>query len=74
MANPYRTPSIESQAIGYAQYLIARGASDWQEVQAALAEKAEFSEWLGDDVAGYQSVIRKAEARFNGQLPETYSE
>jgi len=72
VANPYRVPSIESQAVGYAEHVIAKGARDWQEVQASLAEKPEFFEAFTDDVGTYQRIIRHAENRFKGRLPPTY--
>lgn len=74
MANPYRRPSIESRAVAYAESVIARGATDWQEVQEALANNGELAEWLGDDTAACQRIIRKAEAKFNGKLPAGYSD
>lgn len=74
MANPYRKPSIESRAIAYAVAVIDRGATDWQEVQDALSNDGEIAEWLGDDIAACQRIIRKAESKFNGKLPVTYSD
>lgn len=74
MANPYRKPSIEARAIAYAVAVIDRGATDWQEVQDALSNRAEIAEWLDGDLAVCQRIIRKAEAKFNGKLPATYSD
>jgi hypothetical protein len=69
-----RTVSIEARAVSYAVALIERGATDWQDVQDALSNHIEFGPWLSDEVSASQSVIRKAEKRFNGKLPSTYSD
>lgn len=71
--NP-RTVSTETKAVNYAASLIEGGATDWQDVQDALSNHPEFGRWLGDEVGDYQSIIRKAEKRFNGKLPASYAD
>lgn len=68
--------TAREQAVRYAMGEI-RCATDWQEVQEALANHDEIRPWLdedGDPVALAQSIIREAEGRFGDDLPQGYSD
>ena len=64
--------TIKSRAIDFAKAEIMR-ASDWQEVQDALANHDEFGPWLGDEQSDYQRLIREAEASLGNKIPDTYA-
>lgn len=64
--------NLQTRMIAFAAAAI-RDATDWQDVQTALLEHDEFSAALDGDPGLIQSVIRQAEASFQGNLPSDYA-
>lgn len=63
------------QAVRFAMVEM-RWATDWQDVQEAMANHDEIRPWLdedGDPVGLAQSIIREAEERLGDALPAGYS-
>lgn len=66
-------PATRTRAIDFAKGVIRR-SSDWQEVQSALFDHAEFGPWLTAQDSDGMAVIRAAESSFRGNLPSGYSD
>ena len=62
--------TIRQQAVAKAEIM---RATDWQEVQYALADHDEFGPWLNGDLSLCQSVIREAEKSLGNRVPKTYA-
>lgn len=63
--------NMQQQAERFAETAIL-GASDWEEVQQALADHDTFGPWLdqtGDPMRHSQAIIRKAERRLGNKVP-----
>ena len=63
---------IKARALAFTKAAILR-STDWQEVENALHNHAEFSAWLGDEPSDYQNLIREAEDALGDKIPSGYS-